>query len=117
MEFLIERTGTWNAKPCKEAIAKKFIRIDWRTVKTLAEAKLHKNKHWADSFFASGTNHREENGMIARDVGMEKKWVLNIDTLEDLIKFTDKYVRIILDFEDGFKGIDRSIEIYDSYRE
>ena len=117
MEFLISRTLSHGEKPCREAKSKEFIYIDRRTVKTLAEARLPKYKHWSDAFFASGTNHREENGMIARDCEPQKKWVVNIDTLEDLIKFEDKYNDIILSEKDGYHGIKYSLEIYDGYRE
>ena len=120
MEFLVERTSVWAAidfkKPCKEAIAKEFVYIDRRTAKTLIEAKLPKHKHWADEFFSRGTNHREERGMIARDLESQKKWVINIDTLEDLIKLVNKYGDIIVVQVDDYKGIELCIEIYDGYR-
>lgn len=117
MEFLLKRTSAWDGKPCKEGISKELVRIDRRTVKTLAEAKLPKHKHWADGFFASGTNHREELGMIARDLEPRKKWIIKINTLEDLIKLNKKYGDLIISQENEYKGIDYSIEIYDDYRE
>lgn len=117
MKFIIERTSTLDRKPCREAKSEKFMYIDHRTVKTLAEARLPKHKHWADKFFASGTNHREEGGMIARDTKMRPRWVIEVNTLEDLLRLTDKYGNIIIGSEDDYKGIEWYMEIYDDYRE
>ena len=114
MEFLIFRTSGDDEKPCKGATAKAFVYVDRRTVKTLAMAKT---KPWGDSFFSSGTNHREEYGMVARDLKLEKKWVIDIKSLEDLIKFCDKHGGLILQGNEDYKGVDYSIEIYDNYRE
>ncbi len=114
MEFLIKRTRYWGEKPCKEAKPKKFVHIDWRTVKTLAEAR---KQDWGDEFFARGTNHREEKGMVARDLSPTARWVIEINTLEELIKLSDKYGDIILGYTDLYKGIEYELEIYDTYRE
>lgn len=117
MKFRIRRTSNWGVKPCKEAESKELIRIDWCILKTLEEARLPKYKHWADTFFASGTNHREENGMIARDLDQRPVWIININTLEELIKLQNKYGDLILGEEDDWKDIKYFIEIYDGYRE
>jgi len=113
MEFIIERSSTSN-KPCKEAIPRDATHIDRRTVKTLKEAK---SKEWGKEFFERGVNHREEFGMVARDLDGRKIYVINIGTLEELIAFSEKYGQIILGEEDSYKGYKYSLEIYDGYRE
>ncbi len=113
MEFIIERTSTGN-KPCKEAIPRDAIYIDRRTVKTLTEAK---SKPWGKEFFEHGVNHREESGMVARDLDERKIYVINIDTLEGLVAFCEKYGEVILAEVDGYKGYKYSLEIYDGWRE
>ncbi len=117
MEFIVTRTSAYGSKPCKEAVKRQFMYIDRRTSKTLAEARLPKNKHWADQFFASGSNFREENGMIAKDSGMKDVWIITLNTLDELMKFRDKYGGIILKGEYCYHGIKNTLEIYDDYRE
>lgn len=114
MEFLVTRSSHWEEKPCEEAVTKELVYVDRRTVKTLAEAK---GKQWADHFFASGTNHREEIGMVARDKEPRKEWVVNFDTLEALLKFSDKYGDIIISSGSNYKGIKYEVEMKDDYRE
>ncbi len=114
MEFLINRTSTYNEKPCNDATKKRFIFIDRRTVKTLAEAR---QSLWGEEYFSGGTNHREENGMVARDLEPIEQWTISINTLEDLIKFISKQGPIIISEETSCKGVTHEIEIYDEYRE
>jgi hypothetical protein len=93
MEFIIERTSSDN-KPCKEAIPRDATYIDRRTVKTLKEAKA---KAWGKEFFEHGVNHREECGMVARDLDERRIYVINIDTLEELIPFQKSMGRLYLE--------------------
>ena len=44
-------------------------------------------------------------------------WVINMDTLDELITFRDKYGELILDYDSSFPQIPGSIEIYDDWRE
>lgn len=44
-------------------------------------------------------------------------WVINIDSLDELITFRDKYGELILDHDPSFQQIPDSIEIYDDWRE
>ena len=117
MEFIIDRTSNRyknekpDEKPCEEAIARSAIAVDVRNAKTLKEAKSIGG--WGGEFFASGVNHREEFGMVARDLGEEKTYVINIDTLQDLIALCEKYGSIILAKEYNYKGYKYSLEIYE----
>ena len=44
-------------------------------------------------------------------------WVVNMDSLDELITFRDKYGELILDHDPSFPQIPDSIEIYDDWRE
>ena len=65
--------------------------------------------------------HREkpcEEATLTNDVDRNKLpyWILEINSLDDLIKFIEKYKRIVI--EDEAYNIDLpEIEIYDDYRE
>lgn len=118
MEFVITRSSRHDGRPCKEAVSKEFVRIDWRAPKTLAEARLPKNRHWSDQFFASGSNHREEGGMIARDTQLTVVWVIEVRDLAALLALESKYGKLIVAQEDDYKEAPKyRIEIYDDYRE
>lgn len=53
-----------------------------------------------------------EDGLKLREV-----WVINMDLLDELITFRDKYGEMILDQDPSFPLIPDSIEIYDDWRE
>lgn len=44
-------------------------------------------------------------------------WVVNMESLDELITFRDKYGELILDHDPSFSQIPDSIEIYDDWRE
>ncbi len=44
-------------------------------------------------------------------------WVINMDLLDEMITFRDKYGELILDQDPSFPQIPDSIEIYDDWRE
>ena len=44
-------------------------------------------------------------------------WVVNMESLDELITFRDKYGELILDHDPSFPQIPDSIEIYDDWRE
>lgn len=114
MKFIISRTSLWNdeEKPCEEAIKDKYIRVDERTIDS---PEKFNHKYERDNWFSEGTNHRIDNGHIKRDFE-DEDWFIEINTLDDLIKFQQKYGDIII--QDGFMNPDiKEIEIYDSYRE
>lgn len=113
MEFMISRTSMWLGKrPCEEAYMKNFKYKDIRAFKSFEE---YENK-FKEKFTDNGTNHRvNERGYIEREFE-SKAWFIKIDSLEQLLKLTNKYGDIILD--KSFLNNDiYSIEIYDDYRE
>jgi hypothetical protein len=120
MKFRVSRTSDWhNEKPCKEAKKEPYTRVDMRTARP-EDIPAHKGEDPA-WWFSEGTNHREVKGPrggfqgIARDFD-DEDWFVEIGTLDELVKFTDKYGSIVLTWFHYNPDI-REIEIYDGYRE
>ena len=124
MIFTLHRTSDWEEqKPLEDERVKKatFTYIDRRTIATLEAVKSH---HIGDYWFKEGTNHREEqvDGCgVARDLGPRNCWIIEINTLEELIELQKqcKAELVISSVDnDGQDEIaEGSIEIYDDYRE
>jgi len=118
MKFIISRTSDiWGENsPCKEAKREKAISQNWRTVKTLEEAKKH---HWFDQWYNNGINHREERGLIVCDSKIKHNiWVIEINDLTQLLGLAEKYGELVISLsENDYKGFQSKIEIYDDYRE
>ena len=114
MEFITNRASTWDGKPCDEAKRKTVIAVDERTVNDPKRLKCMSDpkKWYTDPKYF---NHRVENGHIKRDFKTEE-WVVEINTLEELLKFIDKYGQVIVGSWYRNKNLP-SIEIYDDYRE
>lgn len=109
MIFKIKRTSSGSTKPCEEAVP--GLTPKWHTINYTEE---YYNKHHANEktglWRERGTNHQvTKEGHITRLEGVEKCWNIQIDSLEQLIEFTEKYGKIVLTKD--------SIEIYDYYRE
>jgi hypothetical protein len=92
------------SQPCKEAYQIDGFVTDERTVKDPSKLQCDDKDTW----YTKGLNHRVIKGHIFRDFPA-KLWVVDIDSLEDLNKFSHKYGSLIFDEE--------NIEIYDDYRE
>ncbi len=97
MKFIVSRkriSVTENRKPCDEAVEEELTQLDYRTVKTLEEAK---GKIWYKDWIEGGENHREEGGIVVCDKKEKtKRWVVEINTLEELMAFQSKYEEIVL---------------------
>lgn len=117
MKFVINRASQWSDDaPCEEAKRDSIIRVETRTLRTPEEfdAKFARRE---GKWFSVGTNHRvDERGWITRDNGMMDVWVIEINTLDELIEFCDKYDDIIIDSYFRNKAYKR-ILIYDDYIE
>lgn len=116
MIFMVKRTSNWDMsqQPCENTFPMKLTRVDKRVFKSEEEY----NNRFPDKWTDTGTNHRIlEDGCIARDVGEEDCWGIEINTLEELIKFyEDVGEELVL----GKTWLDRKtlyLEIYDDYRE
>jgi hypothetical protein len=112
MKFVISRkrvSVTENKRPCDEAREEELTPLDYRTVKTLEEAK---GKVWYKDWLESGENHREEYGEVVCDKkDKTKKWVIEINTLEELIAFQGKYGEIAISDSTQYKEARKEIII------
>jgi hypothetical protein len=112
MKFIVSRKTVSlmaNRKPCDEALEEELIPLDYRTVKTLEEAK---KKIWYKDWLEGGVNHREEEGMVVSDKKVkEKKWVLEISSIEELMDFQSKYGEIMIVDSAPFREVRKEIEI------
>lgn len=107
MLFRISRTSICEGKPCDEAISMTTVRIDERGVDDPAKIRAYYGEN-TDWWYSNGRNHRVENGHIKRDFD-DEAWYVEISSLDELMKFIDKYGCIVVSLS--------SIEIYDDYRE
>lgn len=117
MKFRIDRTSGYeeNEAPCDGAFQDTYARVDIRTVCDPAKIYRRETQN-TDWWYKEGLNHRVLNGNIARDYPGEVGWFMNIDSLEDLLRFADKYGELIIGRSYGDPNL-CSIEIYDTYRE
>lgn len=116
MKFTITRTSTYgNNKPCEEAMPYEVTYVDMRAFKTPEEFD-EKFGLRAGKWLETGTNHRKINGYIARDIGTEKCWAIEINSLEDLMALCHKYGDLVIETNMWDKETP-NIEIYDDYRE
>lgn len=110
MKFIISAKTvslTESKKPCDEAEEIALTPLDIRDVKTLEEAR---GKIWYKSWFESGENHREENGMVVCDKKVKvNQWVINTGTLEDLLAFQEKYGDIVISDSSPYKEVKKEI--------
>ena len=115
MKFIITRTSAYgnDEQPCEEAVKEKHLCVDERCCGNADELSHTDKREW----FSEGTNHRVENGHIKRDF-MEETWVIEIPSLEYLMKLRDEYGEIIVVSKDELGGYDLpTLEIYDDWRE
>lgn len=113
MELMVSRTSTdSDNKPCDEAYQKQYVYIDRRRWKTPEEITDEITKR---EWFNEGRNHRIEDNNIMRDFD-RVGWFVNIDSLDDLMKFIAKYGNIVIETSYRNHNI-LAIEIYDDYRE
>ncbi len=112
MKFIISTKTvslTQSKKPCNEAKEVALTPLDFRDVKTLEEAK---GKVWYKSWIESGENHREENGMVVSDKKAKvSQWVVDINTLEELLAFQSSYGDIVISDSSPYKEAKKEIII------
>jgi hypothetical protein len=100
---------TETKKPCDEAKEQNLTPLDIRDVKTLEEAK---GKIWYNDWLQGGENHREENGMVVCDKkATVTQWVVDFNTLEELVSFQKKYGDIVLSDSSPYKEATHEIII------
>lgn len=117
MKFIVTRSSSWDdvQKPCEGAIREKYIVVDTRGTSKPENIPLSpgQSTNW---WYEDGTNHRVENGCIARDFEGEG-WFIEISSLEELIKFQETVYNSIILSDYSLNHKIKEIEIYDDYRE
>ncbi len=121
MRFQVSRTSEWYGnKPCEEAYRQKIIRIDERGFETFEEhdKTLTRDKKWIEEGFNHAivpANEQFKKPHIYREFE-DYVWAIDIDTLEDLLKFKEKYGDLVITTSIKNEYINE-IEIYDDWRE
>ena len=112
MIYLIEFSD-WNKEPPSiEGAYKEYTtRRDWRTMGSLEHAR---SRHWFNSWYDKGINHREENGMIVCEIREPvSKWFVKIDSLEQLADIIDKLGCIKIRSSNEYMGNFPIIDLFD----
>ena len=118
MKFVVYRTSSWNNEisPCEEARRDSIVRVETRTCLSPEEFDKRFAKQ-EGTWLSVGTNHRvNERGWIVRDREMIDVWSIEINSLEELADFVNKYGEIVIGFNCNNQEY-KYIEIYDDYRE
>lgn len=118
MKFIIRRASQWGEEvsPCDEARRDNIVRVETRTVYSPEEFDLRFSKR-EGKWLSVGTNHRvNDKGYITRDREMIDVWSIEINTLDELIKFYDKYGDIVIS-QCVWNPTYQEILIYDDYIE
>jgi hypothetical protein len=112
MKFIVKRTSVWdNKQPCDEAILEKVPNYDQRNFKSPEEHDLCLKEKW----FSRGTEHSINTRGIVRRLEDIDIWVININSLEELLSFYKKYGQLVI--SSSYFNRQPEIEIYDDYRE
>lgn len=116
MKFAVRRTSGWEGSPCDEAYQDTYTYVDRRSADDPRKIPAYQHLSNQDWWYGEGNNHRIVDGQIARDFEGRKGWFIDINSLDELLAFQEKYGRLVI--ESMFGSMDTvEIEIYDSYRE
>ena len=116
MLFTISRTSGWDKKPCDEAFEKDISYIHVRTFGSFEEFD-ERFGTLEGKWLSKGRDHCvNEDGHIQRVEEREGKFVIELNSLEDLMAFYKKHGNIVLE-DSSYKDVAAHIEIYDDYRE
>lgn len=118
MKFIVERASLWDdtISPCEEATRDSIIRVETRTLRSPEEFNAKCSKYEGE-WFSVGTNHRiNKNGWITRDREMIDVWSIEINSIDELIKFYEKYGDIVIR-DCVYNRAYKEILIYDDYIE
>ncbi len=105
MKFLISR-ASYKEPPCEGAVKEDILRKDIRNL----PMKLIKG------FMDYGFNHKNINGGCQREF-KENKYVIELKSLEDIIKLTKSVGSLVIENNDTYSNLDGTIIIYDDYLE
>ncbi len=116
MRFMVYRTSDFSIResPCEEAFMESVVRHDVRTWPSWSEIT---NQQVKDTWYDEGSNHREEDGCIVRDMEPVDCWFVDLNTMEDMLRFVQKHGEIVISQVAWTNRDYMQLEIYDDYRE
>lgn len=112
MKFRITRTSVYDdVKPCEKAVKGKYL---YTHTRTCTEEEFNKRfAHREGLWRSKGINHRvDSRGYIQRE-DERKGFLIEINTLEELVAFVDEVGDIVISKDNPMP----EIEIYDDYGE
>lgn len=117
MKFIVSRTSVGkDISPCTEAKRDSVVYTEFRTFGSPEAFDKYRAKR-EGKWLSVGTNHRvNEHGCITRDNGTMDVWMIELNSLEELIMFCNKYGDVIIR-DNMYNEQYKEIEIYDDYRE
>lgn len=118
MLFEVTRTSIWNnEKPYDKCTPIQLVMVDSQDLRSPEEFDA-KFSERAGKWLDVGFNHRiDEQGYIVRDIGVREAWGIEINTLEDLLKFKNEVNEDIILRESYIDEKTPCLEIYDTYGE
>ena len=118
MIFQVTRTSNWDdKKPWDNCIPIQLVRVETRTLRTPEEFD-NKFGDREGKWLSRGTNHRvDARGYITRDMGFTDVWGVEINSLEELMKFQEAIGEELVLRTSWIDNKTPCIEIYDDYRE
>ena len=118
MIFQVVRTSNWgDGKPFEDCIPIKLTRVETRTLHTPEEFD-NKFGTREGKWIENGTNHRvDARGYITRDRELVDEWGIEINSLEELMKFQETVGKELVIQTSRIDNKTPCIEIYDDYRE
>lgn len=116
MKFVVTRASGGNS-PCEEAKLESIVWVQTFLFKTPEEFDKRLGFHDGKKWYDEGTNHRvNEDGGIERDYGTVDAWIIELNTLDDLIAFCKKYGDVVIG-DYYMNRYYKYITIYDDYIE
>lgn len=108
MKFIIERTSNSIKKPCRGAKQEEIDCCDIRVDSLEKTKEKYPGVSWEGYYNWKGGCRKDYK---------EKRWVIEIDSLEDLMKLKYKYGNIVIHSDTWGNSDLQVIEIYDDWRE
>jgi len=119
MKYIIERTSLNHhnkKKPCEEAV--RYSCEVWDARKCTEEQFNATSSRTANRWKSMGKNHKTIKNGIKRQLDNRMRWVVEINTLDELNKFAEKHREVILNCPSMWSEYTLPIiEIYDGYKE
>lgn len=118
MKFTVRRASKWSDEDIlvDEAKRDSIVRVETRTLYSPEEFDA-KFSNREGKWLSVGVNHRvDEDGWITRDNGMIDVWSVEINSLDELIKFCEKYGDVVIK-NCMWNKTYKEILIYDDYIE